>query len=180
METAEKTPAQVAAIEEGLKAEGQPTHTSIAMDYFGVDERHRVLLPDNVSWIEHKTLNEGERREYLKKTNKEVKLQRATGDAVMKMSPGEERQALLEVALTNWHLMRGGQEVAFNKTELSMFLTVAPPKILDLVEADIRLKNSWLQGDMTLEDIEKEIANLEELREQKLKEEEGKGSSSAK
>jgi hypothetical protein len=182
MEIAEatKTPEQIAAIEAGLKADGVSTVKTVAIDYFGVDERHRVTLPDGVSWVEHKTLTEGERREFLKKVQKEVRLQRATGDAFMNMSQGEERKALLEVAITNWHLTRGGQEVQFSKAELNTFLTVGPPKIIDLIEEDVRRVNGWLQGDITVEDIDREIESLTKMRDEKIKENEGKASSSAR
>lgn len=171
-----KSPEVVAAIEDEMRAQGVATEQQVPVDYFDFEEINRFMLPDGVQWIEYRTLNEGQRRQYLNKTNRELKVQRATGDAVMKMAPGDERKALLESAIVNWNLYRGGQPVAFNKVILGQWLDSGPPKIFDLVEKEIRKANSWLQSDMSIEDIDREIASLQEMRETKIKEEEGKDS----
>lgn len=170
----EKTPEQIEAIEAEMRAQGVSTETGVPVDYFDFEEVNRTWLPDGVQWVEHRSLNEGERRKYLNKTNRELKVQRATGDAVMRMAPGDERKALLESAIVGWNLYRKGEPVAFNKAILQQWLETGPPKIIDLVEKDIRKANSWLQADMSVEDLDREIAALQELRDQKLKEEEGK------
>lgn len=145
-------------------------------DYFGVDERHRLMLPDEVSWVEHKTMTEGDRRQYLKKTNKNVKLDKK-GDATIQVAPGEERHALLEAALVGWNLQREGMDVPFNGSTLRQFMDKADPKIVDMIEKDIRKNNSWLMNEVTVESIDEEIASLEETREELLKEEAGKATS---
>jgi hypothetical protein len=174
--TMEKTPEQVAAIEAAMTAEGVSLYQSGQQDYFGFESVDRIKLPDGTSYIEHRILNEGQRRKYLNKVNREVKVQRATGDAVMKMAPGEEKKALLEAAICGWNLMRNGQPVPFNTKNLDEFLDKANPKVIDLIEKEIRKGNSWLQADMSVEDIDREITQLQELRQQKLEEEEGKDS----
>lgn len=153
-----------------------PTSTALAVqeDYFGVADTHRTILPDNVSFIEWKVMNEGERRRYLNATNREVKLQKG-GDTVIGMRPGDDRWHLLTTAIVGWNLKRAGQDVTFSRQQLEEWLNVAPPRIVDLVEKDIRRGNPWLLAEMTVEDIDKEIASLQEMRETKIKELEGKG-----
>ena len=46
-----------------------------------------------------------------------------------------------------------------------------------MIEADVRKHNQWLSQNVTIEDIDKQIADLEELRKQKVEEEEAKNGS---
>src|SRR5690606_12174048 len=79
--------------EAAMRAAGQPDSTPVQADYFAFDKTEKVMLPDGVSWVEVKVLNEGARRKYLNEVNKEVRLQRATGDAVMRLASGDERKS---------------------------------------------------------------------------------------
>jgi hypothetical protein len=54
------------------------------------------------------------------------------------------------------------------------------PKVIQDLEFFIRTKNPWMQADMDLDEIDKEIGRLETLRRQKLDEEAGEGSSANK
>lgn len=150
------------------------TTLTVQEDYFGVAETHRTLLPDGVSFIEWKVMTEGERRRYLNATNREVKLQKGSGDTVVNMRPGDDRWHLLTTAIVGWNLKRNNAAVPFSKQSLEEWLNVAPPRIVDLVEKEIRRGNPWLLADMSVEDIDREIASLNEMRETKLKELEGK------
>lgn len=144
---------------------------SVQEDYFGFEIRHRVKLPDGRSWIEHKEFNEGERRKYLNAVNRDVVIQRKTGDARMRMAPGDERYELLVTAIVGWNLVRAGQPIPFSRKALQEFLEKTNPKIVDLVEKEVRKANPWLMAEMSADDIRKEIANLEEMLEAKVKEE---------
>jgi len=165
---------------QAMKDAGVSTEEHIQVDYFGFDETHRVMLPDGRSYIEHKTLTEGARRKYMNSVNREVRLQKS-GDAFMKMATGDERHALLESAICGWNLVKadkGGEvkPLSFSPGALKSFLDAAPPGVIDLIEKDIRDKNPWLVGDVTIEDIDEQIAELNELREKKVLEAEGKES----
>lgn len=177
MDIIEKTPEQVAAIEDTMRSQGVSPYVSGQQDYFGFDQTDTIILPDGESYIEHKLLNEGQRRKYLNAVNREVKVQRVTGDALMKMQPGEEKKVLLEMAIVGWNLLRGGNPLPFTKGNLTEFLDKANPKIIDLIEKEVRKANAWLMTEMSLEDIDREIASLQEMREVKVQEEEGKGNS---
>ena len=164
-----------------MESTGANTNEHVQVDYFGFDETFKVYLPDGVSYIEHSVLNEGSRRKYMNSVNREVRLQKS-GDAFMKMAGGDERHALLEAAIVGWNLTRYDQRsgeyknVRFNKQELQAFLDVAPPSVVDVIEKDIRDKNPWLTGDVTIEDIDEQMAELKELREKKVQEAEGNAS----
>jgi len=165
---------------DAMKAAGVSTEQHVQVDYFGFEETHRVLLADGISYIEHKTLNEGARRKYMNRVNREVRLQKS-GDAFMKMATGDERHALLEEAIVGWNLVRADksrniQPLTYNVTNRNAFLESAPPAVIDRVEKDVRDKNPWLVGDVTIEDIDEQIAELTELREKKVLEDEGKES----
>lgn len=142
--------------------------------YFGFDETHRVMLDDGVSWVEHKVLNEGARRKYLNKVNRDIMLQRSTGNAIMRMQQGDEKHELLEQAICGWNLVGAqGEPLVFNPGKLQEFLKKANPVVVDLIEKDVRLKNPWLMTEISVEDIDKQIAELQEMRAKKVEEEEG-------
>ncbi len=188
METAEMTDeersadeARAAQVEQAMADAGEATSTPVQANYFGFAQTHRVMLPDNESWVEHNTLNEGGRRQYLDAVNREVRLQKTTGDAIMKMASGSERKILLEAAIVNWNLVGpDGKAMGFSKgsggSALSQFLDKADPSIIDIIEKDVRKKNPWLMADLSVEDIDKQISELQEMRDVKIKEEEGNDS----
>ena len=166
-----------ARTEAAMKEAGVPTEESGAVDYFAFEERWTVWLPDGIQFIEHSVLNEGAKRKYQNQQNRDLIIQRQTGDARMKMQPGDERHALLEAAIKGWHLIRAGEPVPFTERNLRDFLDKAPPHIVELIEKDVRKHNPWLLAEMTVEDIDKEIANLEEMKATKLADE-GKATAS--
>jgi len=183
----------VATTEEELEAKQQQVEAAMEQEapgsssvpvqanYFGFSQTHKVMLPDDVSWIEHETLNEGGRRAYLDAVNREVRLKKDSGDAILKMQSGSERKVLLERAIVGWNLLGpDGKPLKFSKgspgSTLSQFLDQADPAIIDIIEKDVRKKNVWLMNDLSVEDIDKQIAELQEMRAEKVKVEEGNDS----
>lgn len=157
-----------------MEADGVDPTESMQTDYFGFEETHQFMLPDDKSFIEHRSLNEGGRRKYMNAVNRDVRLNRATGDVTMKMAAGDDRSTLLLEAITGWNLVRDGKPVVCNRNEKTKFLEVADPSIIDLIERDVRDHNPWLLADVTEEDIDAQIEELEERRAQIKKGEEGK------
>jgi hypothetical protein len=170
---------KAAAVEAAMEAEGVSTSTPMQQDYFGFGEVHEVTLPDGISKIEHKALNEGARRRYL---NREIRVQRASGDMLMKMATGDELHVLLEEAISGWNLVREGRPIAFSKgskgSTLELFLSSASPQIVDIIVKDVRKHYPWLLADVTVEGIDEQIEELKEMRAKLLREEEGNGTSS--
>jgi hypothetical protein len=166
-------------VEDEMERRGVSTTQHTQQSYFGFSVKHQVMLPDGVSYIEHQELNEGSRKKYLDNLNREVAIKKVSGDAHMKLQSGTDKHILLEEAICGWNLLGPDMKpVGFNKmgkgSSLMQFLDSADPTIIDLIEKDIRKHNPWLMSDMSVEDIDKQIAELEEMREAKVKEEAGK------
>lgn len=169
----------VTSMEAAMTADGVSPTDSVQQEYWGTDETYQVFLPDGVTYVECKYLTEGDRVRYQSTVQKDVRLQKTTGDAFLHMPTGEERHALLEAAIEGWNIIRSGKPVAFNKgskgSNLEQWLSKAPPAIIDLIEKEIRLHEPWITGDVTVEQIDKQIEELQAVRAVKLKEEAGNG-----
>jgi len=155
-----------------MQAEGINPYEKVQIDYFAPVEDAKTVLPDGISFIKHKVLNEGDRKRYLRAVNRDLKIQKGTGDAIMRLAAGEDRTALLRVAITGWNLMADGAPLPFTQQNLDRLLD-GPVAILELVEKDVKKNNPWLFADATVEDIDEEIERLKELREQVLEEKQG-------
>ena len=166
---------------DAMKAEGVSTTEAVVEDYFGFAEDFKVMLPDGISYIIHSSLNEGARRSYLNNQNRDITVEKVTGNAKVKVMQGEERFALLKAAITGWSLQTKNKvndlvPVVFTTAKLVEFLEKAPPKIIDIIEKDVRKHNPWLMAQATSDDIREQIKELEEMLEAKLVEEAGKAS----
>ncbi len=169
---------RVESADAAMREQGISTETPVQADYFGFEEYEDVHLPDGISTITIQALNEGARRKYQNTLNRDVTIKKNSGDATMRIAAGQEKKELLTASIVDWNLKRtreGKREnVPFKTSNLNDFLDKAPPRIIDLIEKAIRKLNPWLQSEMSLADIDQEIANLQEIRDQKVKEEEGK------
>ena len=147
-------------------------------DYFGFDRTERYFLPDGVSWIEFKPLNEGKKKEFQDKTTKDLVLERRSGDARMSVAQGSERHELIKASVVGWNLVRNGEPLPQpnenrGRVALGDFLTLADPVVIEGLEKAIRKANPWLLEDMKAADIQKQIEELQEMLEVAKKREEG-------
>jgi hypothetical protein len=154
------------------------------VDYWGTDEIHRHLLPDGKQWFEFKIMDEGARTRFQKLTNNDLTVMR-DNTAKVKMDPAQERHTLIKESVVNWNLFAkdaSGHQgpVLFNKHMLEKWLEKAPPKIVDELEFAIRKANPWMQADMSVEEIDKEIQRLYDLRKDVLARESGEDTSGSK
>jgi hypothetical protein len=145
-------------------------------NYFGFESRIKFFLPDGVSWIEFAKMNEGEKKMFQDKTSRDVVLERNSGNARMNMLQGTERHELIKSSIKDWNLRNEDGPVPCTPSNIQMFLTVADPQIIEDLEKAIRKANPWLLSEMSVEDIDKEIANLQEMRAIAEKRERGEGS----
>lgn len=161
----------------------------VQADYFAFGEVFKCFFAekygDSTSYVEHKTLNEGSRRKYLNQVNREVTLMRGSGDAKMKLASGDEKHLLLEEAIVGWNLVRADrngdlQPVRFDRSGLQDFLSKADPKIIDVIEKDVRKHNPWLLAEVTEEGIMEQIKDLEETLEEIRERDRGNSTSSSK
>jgi hypothetical protein len=142
-------------------------------DYFGFAATDKFTFPDGKTFIEFTKMNEGKKKDFQDKTSKDLVLERNSGNARMSVLQGTERHELIKACVVNWNLVRGGQPVQFNQVALNDFLTLADPVIVEGLEKAIRKANPWLLGEMSVSDIDKEIVNLQEMREVAVKREAG-------
>lgn len=158
-------------------------------DYFGFDAKDQFYLPDKKQYIEFQVMDEGRKARFQSMTNKDVVLERTSGNARMKVDPATERHELLKNSVVGWKMMRKNsnnqwEPVPFSigspGAEFEKWLSKANPAIVEDLEKAIRKANPWLIGEMTVEDIDREMDNLRELREAAVKREEGNASSSSK
>ena len=154
------------------EAQGNTDAQGQQQDYFGFDRTEKYFLPDGVSYIEFKPMNEGKKKQFQDKTSRDLVLKRG-GDASMSVLQGTERHELIHASCVDWNLTRGGRPVPFNKVNLGDFLTLADPRVIEGLEKAIRKANPWLLAEMKSEDIQKEIDNLTEMLEEAKKREAG-------
>lgn len=141
-------------------------------DYWGVDQTDQWFLPDGKQYFVISTMNEGERAKFEKENNNDLKVSRQ-GETSIKVDPAKSRWALITAAVTDWFLIKNGNPLKFSEGELTGWLRHANPKIVDDLEAAIRKFNPWLNANLTVEEIDKEIENLKELRKDAEKREQG-------
>lgn len=166
-----------------------PAVTPVYEDYFGFGDSKEFVLPDGLQKIFFEVMNEGKRSKFQKKTSKDIKFNRASGDAAIKADQAEERHELLMSSVIGWSLKQrqldgSWVDVPFTtgsaNSAFAKWLEVANPKIVDDLEFQIRLANPWMQAEQTVEEIDKELERLQELREQAVERERGKSDSSTK
>lgn len=145
-------------------------------DYFGFNDEKNVLFPDGKTYVTLSALNEGARKKYQNNQSREMTVERQTQNIKLKVESGEERHALLVEAIVDWNLVRRDPKtgdpkpVRFTKAELRLFLESTKPSIVDLIEKEVRAMNPWLRSEMTVEDIDKTIEELQEQRETLVRE----------
>jgi hypothetical protein len=142
-------------------------------NYYSFDEVEKWTFPDGRQWIEFKKLTEGDRAKYLKATRSDVHLNQKSGEARIPFDQSADRKELLLHSICNWHMVMftNGQPqlIPFNpgKTpggSLAQWIDRANPAVLAQLEKAIRKANPWLLNEMSVEQIDKEIADLQELR----------------
>ena len=158
-------------------------------DFFGFGSSEEFIMPDGHQKIFFKVMCEGERKKYQQLTNRDIRFNQATKDAHIKGDPAGERWSLITSSVTGWSLKRRNSrgewtDVPFSSgtpgAELEKWLERADPKIVDNLEFKIRMANSWMQGDMTVEEIDKEFERLTELRVAAVERERGESGSSGR
>jgi hypothetical protein len=152
---------------------GVVTEVKAPADYWGFDETTNWYFPDEVQYLVLRKMNEGQKAQYQKLTRNDVTIARNTGDAKLKTDPAAERHALITSCVQDWHLFQGGKPVQFSERFLKDFINKADPRLVEEIEKACRKANPWLLQDMSVEDIDREIENLQEMREEKLKEQAG-------
>lgn len=160
-----------------VPSNAEPGDDSGYQDYFGFSEELRYVLPDGLQWISFARMNEGQRAKYEARTSRDIKFNRRTDDAAIRINASEDRHAVIRESVTGWHMMRRNRSnqrlepVAFdsngNITEGGPFmqwLRQADPVIVNDLYLAIQRANPWMNSEMTVEMIDEEIARLEKVR----------------
>lgn len=151
-----------------------PNTPPIADYWSGPPADSKWYFPDGVQWISFLPLNHGMRARFSARTNKEMTLDRKSGNAKIKTDMSGDTDALLDISITGWYLLRNGVPQSFNKTLLSQFLQQAHPEIVDSLEKAIRKVNPWMDSEVTVDQIDEQIKELTELRAERVAEAEKK------
>jgi len=181
IETPEEHAARMERTNQAMRDAGVAVDEAMQVDYFGFEETQNVIMPDGKSYVIIQALNEAGRRAYLNRVNREVRITKQTGDAVMQLANGSERQILLSHAVVGWNFVTRDKvgnmvPVPYSERKLTEWLEKANPNIVDIVDKAVRKQNPWLMADVTLEDLLKQREELDEEIEKKRAEEEGKES----
>lgn len=171
-----ETAVQTGSMQEYPPAPQAPTQH----DYFGFASSEKFFFPDGITFVEFDVMNEGKKSAFQKMTQKDLVLERQSGNARMKVDPGVERHELLRQSIKNWNLVRGSESILFNPRALKDFLELADPKLVEDIEKAIRKANPWLMAEMKVEDIDREIESLQEMRVVAEEREKGEAFSSSK
>lgn len=144
-------------------------------DYFGFDEIETWYFPDGKQWMKFKKLNEGDRAKYLRATRPDVTINQRSGDAKIPMDTANDRRELILASVVDWSIARRSPKnpsqfemVPFSGqaqgSAVGQWLQKANPALVSKLEKAIRMANPWLMNEMSVEQIDKEIADLQELR----------------
>jgi hypothetical protein len=127
-------------------------------------------LRDGKQTITFKIMNEGDKAHYQRLTNRDIKVDRKTDQAVFRPDQASDRHALILTAVVDWNLYtrdksaaNGWTRLSFNQSMLQNWLKVTNPAIVEDLEKAIRKANPWLNiEDATEEDLEEQIAELQD------------------
>lgn len=155
-------------------------------NYWGVKDKKKWYLGDGQQWIEFKKMDEGAKRKYQQRTNRDITINRDQSTK-LGIDPAEDRHVLIEMSVVDWYMVipknpedlenTEWEQAAFAPALLRKWLELGDPKAIQDLEVEIRMFNPWMQSDMTVEEIDKEIARLEEVRKEAVEREAAKADS---
>lgn len=162
-------------------------------NYWGNQDTKRWYLPDGEQWVEFSTQNEGDKSLYQQRTNRDITFDKI-GNTKMGIDPASDRHTLVEMSVTGWFMMMpknedpnldlsdpdNWAEATFAKPLLRKWLIQGDPKVIQDLEVEIRMANPWMQSEMTVEEIDKEIGRLNIVRAEAVEREAAKTGSGTK
>jgi len=108
--------------------------------YFGTDVTKKFII-DKDQWLEHKKMNEGQKRLYESLTSQEIKMNQATQEISMDMRLGEDRKALFDCTVIGYRILwENADTVLEGKKENNSWTDQAQwEKIRDGMPSDIAM-----------------------------------------
>lgn len=153
-----------------MRDAGEQVEDTVFVDTFSFSIDEEYELPGTGGQtILFSRMNEGQKSDFQKQTNKDVRIQRTTGDARMQVDPASERHALIRISVTGWTLKKRDHKgnivgISFDQKLLKEWMMSADPKFVQGLEKAIRESNEWMKNEMTTEEIDREIENLKEQK----------------
>jgi hypothetical protein len=161
-----------------ISDDGVTEETQVVDYWSGPPEPVRWYFPDGKQWIAFSKMTHGQRSAYNARTSKELTLEKVTGNARVKADVAGDTNILIDVAVIDWYILRGGNPVSFSKgspgSNLAQWMGQADPVLVDDLEKAIRKANPWLNAELTVKDIDEQIEELNREREEAVKREQGK------
>lgn len=165
---------------------GHRVEDIIEIDYFGFSAEQNWYFPgqskvpeDQKQYLVIKKMNEGDKAKYQKSTNRDIRIQRTTGDARMSVDAVQERHELIRISVVGAHVKRrmadGTLRFDDKRPDLIVkdWLEKGNPDHVQELERFIRDLNPWMKTEMSTDEIDKEIERLQELKREKAEEEAG-------
>lgn len=150
-------------------------------DYYGfAGEDKRFMLPDGKQYILFRKMNEGLRQRYEFKTSRDIKLNRKTDDAAIRIDTAGDRVGIITSSVTGWHMVRRNPRGQMEPVPFSIgspgstfeqWMAVQDPAIINDLHQAIINANPWMNSDLTVEMIDAEIKQLEEKRKEAIERE---------
>lgn len=157
------------------------------IDYFGFSSEERWYFPkqdrlpeEHKQYLVIKRMSEGDKARFQKTTNRDIRIQRTTGDARMSVDAVAERHELIRISVVGAHVKLRGPDgqLRFDDKKpdviISRLLDGGDPDVVQQLEKAIRDLNPWMRTEMSDEEIDKEIERLQEIKREKAEEEAGK------
>lgn len=141
------------------------------VDYFAEPETHRHYLPDGKQYFDFQELREGGKALYEKATNKDIRVQRATGDARLAVDPATQRQVMIRLSIVDAVLYQRNsqgrlEQLAFDRNKPGRFWEICfeklPAKLVQDLYEKIQKVNTWLAADDDLDALKEERERLNE------------------
>lgn len=160
----------VEAVHQNMIDAGESIEDLKIIDTWSYNLSEEWVFPDGIQKIYFKRMNEGEKAEFQKRTNKDIRVQRSTGDAKLSVDPASERHILIMLSVTDWKLYKkvrqGNREVMaetkFDQKALKEWMEGTNPKYVQELEKAIRESNEWMAVEASVDALEKERENLDE------------------
>lgn len=167
------------------QAAGHQLEETKYVDYFAEPETHRFFLPDGQQYFDYQELREGGKALYEKATNQDIRVQRSTGDARLKVDPATQRQTMIRLSVVDaciFHRENGRMvRMDFNKERPGRFWDMIfdkfPAKLLEELHREMEKVNTWVAADDDVKALKEQRELLDE-RIARAEEEEAKKLSS--
>jgi len=152
--------------------EGETIEEKQIVDYFAEPITHRFDLPDGIQYFEYQELLEGGKAKYERKTNRDIRVQRSTGDARLSVDAATQRQELIRLSVVGANVYAPDKhtgklvKLPFNRESSTAFwdrvFQSFPAKIIQNLHEEIVKVNEWMAADDDIEALKEQREQLDD------------------